>query len=125
MHSSLMGYNRVNDLRVGDNTWVNPDSVNNIGMYSNPFVLCLRYGLQVSFIHVTTFHVEVKLRVGVVQNNYWVSCYIFNVNLLRTFKENWLGFSLFKRFIFKFSSVLTLSSVMIVLIFNVRFTKIG
>ena len=65
-----MGYNRVNDLRVGDNTWVNPDSVNNIGMYSNPFVLCLRYGLQVSFIHVTTFHVEVKLRVGLVQKNY-------------------------------------------------------
>ena len=52
--------------------WVNNDSINNIRLINNHHVLCERYGLQYIFVNFTTFQVEAKGRVKVIENISWM-----------------------------------------------------
>ena len=45
-----------------------PNYFGNIGVSVNPRVLCMRYDLRDIFINVTTFNVEAKVRVKVIEN---------------------------------------------------------
>ena len=71
---------RVNNTCSEDNTWVKPDYVNNIGVYTNPHVLCMRSGLRYDFILVTIFHAWVKGKVMSIEKDSWMLCDGRNLN---------------------------------------------
>ena len=50
-----MEYIRFNNFRVKDNIWVKPEAFVNIGVYSNPCVLCTGSVIQSTFILITIF----------------------------------------------------------------------
>ena len=64
----MMEFLRINTLFAEDNTWVKPNDFNNICVYANTCVLCIRYVLWSIFIHVSSLHMKLKDKVKGIEN---------------------------------------------------------